>query len=301
MGSKSKGGSFEREANKNIFYVYIYMHPITGVPFYVGKGKGKRAYSHLNTIKYKGEKSYCVNTIIKIVKETGFNPVISFHATKLSEIEAFNIEQELIIKYGRKDRGGILTNRTDGGEGPTGLIFSKETLKKLSLASSGENNPMYGLKGALSPNYGKTQTQETKNKKAKVMTGKNKGPHTKEHNLKISNGGKGKSGRQPGYHLTEEHCKNISKANSGENNPIYGTHRSKETKLKISKKLTGKRQTPETIRKSAESRTGKKASVQAIINMSIAQTGHLTTVETGNKISAGLKLYWKNKRDSKNE
>jgi len=35
--------------------------------------------------------------------------------------------------------------------------------------------------------------------------------------------------------------------------------------------------------------------------MSIAQTGHLTTVETGNKISAGLKLYWKNKRDSKNE
>jgi hypothetical protein len=29
------------------FYAYIYRHPHTGEAFYVGKGTGERAYSHL--------------------------------------------------------------------------------------------------------------------------------------------------------------------------------------------------------------------------------------------------------------
>lgn len=31
----------------NIYYVYVYKHPISLVPFYVGYGKNTRAFTHL--------------------------------------------------------------------------------------------------------------------------------------------------------------------------------------------------------------------------------------------------------------
>lgn len=39
-------------------------------------------------------------------------------------------------------------------------VFSEETLRKKSEALKGENNPMYGLKGELNPNFGKDLSGE---------------------------------------------------------------------------------------------------------------------------------------------
>ena len=102
----------------NDYYVYLYLRE-DGTPYYVGKGKGKRAFT------INGRRMNLPSDKSKIV----------FHTKNLTEDEAFALEKELIAKYGRKDNGtGILRNLTDGGEGISGHIFSDETLAKMSVS-----------------------------------------------------------------------------------------------------------------------------------------------------------------------
>lgn len=106
-----------------IFYVYELWNPLKNQPFYVGKGyKRNRSYEryfrHIRNAKLKNtHKTHKENTIIKILKhslEIGLKIMLE---TSI-EHEAFEKEKQLIKLYGRKDNGtGILTNRTDGGDG----------------------------------------------------------------------------------------------------------------------------------------------------------------------------------------
>jgi hypothetical protein len=99
------------------FYIYVYLRE-DGSPYYVGKGKGNRAWSKNRRIPRPTDSSRIV-----IVKET------------LTETEAFSEEMRLITFYGRKDNGtGILRNLTDGGEGTSGYIPSTEHRAKQSAA-----------------------------------------------------------------------------------------------------------------------------------------------------------------------
>ena len=60
----------------------------------------------------------------------------------LSEVGAFAIERRMIRWYGRKDTGtGILRNKTDGGEGATGLVQTEEHRRKNSLGNKGRKQP----------------------------------------------------------------------------------------------------------------------------------------------------------------
>jgi hypothetical protein len=103
----------------NDYYVYLYLRP-DGTPYYVGKGKGGRAFQ-----RYK-----------RRIKPPDDENRIIFHAENLTEDEAFTLEKELIAKYGRKDNGtGILRNLTDGGEGTSGIIITNERRAKLSETS----------------------------------------------------------------------------------------------------------------------------------------------------------------------
>ena len=57
----------------------------------------------------------------------------------LKEDEAFSLETEYILKYGRKDidpENGLLHNRTNGGEGSSGAIRSQEFKENLSAKIS---------------------------------------------------------------------------------------------------------------------------------------------------------------------
>jgi hypothetical protein len=90
------------------YYTYAYLRE-DGTPYYIGKGKGYRAYQKRRTI-IKPSK----NRII-ILK------------SNLNEEEAFKHEIYMIAILGRKDNGtGILRNLTDGGEGTSGANNSKE-------------------------------------------------------------------------------------------------------------------------------------------------------------------------------
>jgi len=95
------------------FYVYVHRKATTGEVFYVGKGKGRRAYIT----------SARSDWWHRTVKKHGH--VVEIVAYGLQEWYAFELEVELIALYGRRDRGdGVLLNVTDGGEGASGSYHS---------------------------------------------------------------------------------------------------------------------------------------------------------------------------------
>ena len=95
----------------DIFYVYVHK-TLNNEPFYVGKGKGKRAHSKVGR-----------GTLWKEVAQDGFTVEIIYD--NLSEDIAFQREVETIALL-RKE-GKTLCNQTNGGEGRSGAIFTNET------------------------------------------------------------------------------------------------------------------------------------------------------------------------------
>jgi len=93
------------------FYVYAYLRKNDLTPYYIGKGKGKRAWRPYGRhVKLPADKK----RIIVIVDE-------------LAEEIAFDWEKMLIKLYGRKNNNtGILRNLTDGGEGISGWVMPPE-------------------------------------------------------------------------------------------------------------------------------------------------------------------------------
>lgn len=86
---------------QTIYYVYAYINKSTGAPYYIGMGKGKRAY---NSHSYHG---------ISTPKD---KTKIVFLETNLSQVGAYALERRYIEWYGRKDLNtGILLNRHPGG------------------------------------------------------------------------------------------------------------------------------------------------------------------------------------------
>jgi hypothetical protein len=99
-----------------MFYTYLWLRD-NGTPYYVGKGRGKRAYH---------------NDPYRSVKKPKYDSRILVQYWG-SEEEAFSMEKFWVSLFGRLDLGtGVLRNRTNGGDGPTGAKRSVTTIEKLS-------------------------------------------------------------------------------------------------------------------------------------------------------------------------
>lgn len=94
-------------------------------PFYAGKGKGERLYRHLRMAVQTNKKSYKLSLIRKLEK-LGLEPIVVF-TSLYDEYFCFAFEVDMIAGIGRKDKKlGPLANLTDGGEGSSGNVPSKE-------------------------------------------------------------------------------------------------------------------------------------------------------------------------------
>lgn len=176
-----------KSTDEKIWSVYMHIVPkdISGYEnnkYYIGitskvpqkrwnNGKGYKTQLFYRAItKYKWE-----NIVHIILKEN------------LTHKEACNEEKLLIKKYNSNNKK-YGYNLTSGGEGICGYKRNKEQIKKMSdfmkgkyigdknpnygnHKLSGKNNPQYGKKGILSPNYGKHLTDEHKQKISNAKIG----------------------------------------------------------------------------------------------------------------------------------
>ncbi len=86
-------------------YVYLYIHPRTGTPFYVGKGQGSRCFSHLKD-RSESEKVRAIDELTKL----GLKPRIDILKYDLTEEQALLVESTAIDLLGIE----TLTNRVRG-------------------------------------------------------------------------------------------------------------------------------------------------------------------------------------------
>lgn len=148
----------------NIFYTYMWLRE-DATPYYVGKGKGKRAFINAghNVLRPKHKSRV----------------VVQYWET---EKEAFEMEKWFISLFGRKDNStGILRNLTDGGENPPKMIGNAHAKGK---KHSAEANAKKSERGKL-----RRQTAETRAKLSQAKKGKTNGlegrPKTEETKQKI--------------------------------------------------------------------------------------------------------------------
>jgi hypothetical protein len=180
------------------------------LPYYVGKGKGNRAYS---LKRYKD-----TNKVTNYLISNGIKREVRILAKFYTHDAAINYEIERIAYLWYLKEHHILTNVTPGGDGVRGECISgdKNCMKNPAIVAkisgenhwmhgkgyliSGKNNPMFGRKGELAPRYGNKNSN--KQKEAARETG-----------LK----------------------------NKGENNPNYGKVTSPETRAKLSASNVGQK------------------------------------------------------------
>lgn len=174
-----------------IFYAYIYRDPRNGEAFYVGKGKGSRAQSHLS----RQDASHMTRRVQKMLRE-GVRPSIEI-IPALDEQHAFFLEECLIGVIGRADLGrGPLLNLTNGGQGMSGNVPSPEALAKRSASLMGRpKNPMSVERMRQTKREcGMTPRQIEANKQPRegfTMAGRK---HSEEAKAKMSTAKKGRPG-----------------------------------------------------------------------------------------------------------
>jgi hypothetical protein len=213
--------------NPNRFYTYAYLRE-DKTPYYIGKGKGYR----LSNRKKKD------------IKPPKDKSRIIFLKKNLTEEEAFKHEIYMIAVFGRKDLGtGILLNRTNGGDGCSGLIHSPETKAKMSYMRKGENNPLYGKTHSPDTKQKmrdakKNIKPETREKQSAAQKGRTHSPETR---AKMSASQKGKNHPNYGKTLSPETRAKQSAAQKGEKSYNYGKTLSPETKAKLSSALKGEK------------------------------------------------------------
>jgi hypothetical protein len=218
-----------------VFYIYGLFDPRDGEVFYIGKGSRDRISTHFQGSS-RGENPRKDNKIDKIVS-LGLEPIAIRLIEGLEEEDAYRLEREIILGFGRKDYDpdGILMNLCLDARppSPVGRTVSPETREKIGAAQRGKLNHRYGkewdeeqkelrrqfnLENGIKPpvrsgpmsdeqkaaigagNRGKKRTAEQSAYLSEIRKGKKRAPMSEEAKRKSSEAQKGKK-RRP---LTDE-------------------------------------------------------------------------------------------------
>jgi hypothetical protein len=168
-----------------MYYTYLWLRE-DGTPYYVGKGKGRRAFMS------QGH---------KVNRPKQRERIVIYPAA--SEADAFEAEIALIWYYGRIDIGtGILHNRTNGGDsGPVML---------------NKSNPMYGKKR---PDLVKRNKKRLMSVEARLaLIERNKSEKMRAIVSAKAKANVGDKNPNFGHHLSSDACRRISIARKGKHN-----------------------------------------------------------------------------------
>lgn len=202
------------------FYVYEHWRTDRDECFYVGKGKGMRAFE-----KNKNRNEHYLRVLNKL-SQTGHDVKIVIYCDNLEEGDAFNIEMERIAFW--RGRGIQLCNLTIGGDGIRGI--GEETLAKMRASSRKRWEKQENRK-----KHSEATKRGMARPEVKAKCGHNLGKKLpKEVGRKISAALKGR--KRP--YMTE--------MLSGESNPFYGKKHTPETLERISAKKRGSKLSEET-------------------------------------------------------
>jgi hypothetical protein len=159
---------------------YVYTHSLAGQPpFYVGKGNEKRIKKvtresnphHANIVAKYGKENIIVKTMLC-----------------RSEQHALDLEVRMIAAL--RNSGVKLSNITDGGDGVSGLIHTKESRLKMSVAvKKSHSNPATKKRMSESAKNRPPISNETRLKMSNLSSGR---IMSKEARQKISTAKKGK-------------------------------------------------------------------------------------------------------------
>jgi len=184
------------------YYVYEHWRLDRDECFYVGKGRGSRAYSMKDRNKH--HQAICAK-----LSRIGSAMEVRIVSCGLSERDAFSLERER-IKFWR-GAGADLTNMTDGGDGISGFHHSESTKQKLSDMN----------KGMPSVFKGRQHTEKTKKVLSEIAKNRGVPKLTKEQQEKASAWHRGRK-------RSAETCAKISAKAKGRVSPMKG----KESPLK---------------------------------------------------------------------
>lgn len=112
------------------YYVYEHWRLDKDECFYVGKGCRGRAYT-------TSKRGAHWNNIVAKLERIGSGYEVRMVATGMSEKEAFKLERERISFW--RDKVD-LANKTDGGDGTSGMRHTSESKAKMSAARIGNKN-----------------------------------------------------------------------------------------------------------------------------------------------------------------
>ncbi len=102
------------------YYVYLYIDPRDGQPFYIGKGQSNRAFAHLSA---KGDSEKAKR--IRAIRKAGYTPQIEILKYRLSEKQALLVESTAIDLLDIKN----LTNTVRGHGSKHGARASAEQVE----------------------------------------------------------------------------------------------------------------------------------------------------------------------------
>lgn len=180
------------------YYVYYLMNPLSGSPFYVGKGKNMRCYQHL-TDKMEYSRNKRLTGHIRNLRANGIEPVVVKICENMMEEDAYILEEQEILKYGRKgfDEGGCLMNvfisirpivRRGKDNGFYGKTHTEEAKKKISERNRGRKRSEEAKRKISEAHLGKPKSEEHRRKIGEKSRGRIIKEETKqklrEHNLR---------------------------------------------------------------------------------------------------------------------